>query len=222
MSDWDAADSAEVELGAEIGEGTRIWNGARVRAGARVGRRCNIGQNVYVGRDVEIGDGCKIQNNVSVYEGVVLEANVFCGPSMTFTNLSKPLPRAAISRPEHLQKTIVRRGASIGAGAVIVCGHEIGAFSFVAAGAVVIRDVPEFALVAGNPAQQIGWVCCCGHRLTVGRNGEGMCPNEEVYSGRFVTCGRRYRLIDAELKLVEDPHLGCDGYSPEPSVGERV
>jgi UDP-2-acetamido-3-amino-2,3-dideoxy-glucuronate N-acetyltransferase len=148
-----------------IGHETRIWHNVHVMAGARIGTGCSLGQNCYVGGGAIIGNGCKIQNNVNIYDGVILDDFVFCGPSMTFTNLSYPLPRAAINRHSMYQGTVVGRYASIGAGAVIVCGHEIGEGAFVGAGAVVVNDIPAYAMVAGNPARRIGWVCRCGHRL---------------------------------------------------------
>lgn len=149
-----------------IGAGTRIWHHCHVMDGARIGAGCNLGQNVFVGGQAVIGAGCRLQNNVNVYDGVMLEDFVFCGPSMTFTNLSYPLPRAAIDRHSMYQTTVVRRFASIGAGAVIVCGHELGTACFVGAGTVVVGDVPAYAMVVGNPAKIIGWVCECGHRLS--------------------------------------------------------
>ncbi len=180
-----------------IGEGTRIWHHAHVMAGARIGPRCNLGQNVFVGATAVLGEGCKVQNNVNLYDGVVLEDFVFCGPSMTFTNLSSPLPRAAIPRHHAYQKTVVRRHASIGAGAVIVCGHELGEACFVAAGAVVVRDVPAHALVAGVPARIVGWVCRCGARLRFdGDTAE--CRERYEIEGREVTCGLRYRRVGPE------------------------
>lgn len=180
-----------------IGAGTRIWHHAHVMAGARLGEGCNLGQNVFVGADVTMGRGCKLQNNVNVYDGVDLEDHVFCGPSMTFTNLSSPLPRAAIARREAYQRTIVRRDASIGAGAVIVCGHELGEACFVAAGAVVVRDVPAFALVAGNPAKRIGWVCRCGARLRFDGD-EAACDGTVPRDGGAGPCGLRYRRTGPE------------------------
>lgn len=209
---WQKAESAVVEDGAHVGEGTRIWHNVHIRTGARVGAECNIGRNVYIGRDVNVGRGCKIQNNVNVYEGVTLEDYVFCGPSMTFTNLSLPLPRAAISRLDKLQVTKVGRGATIGAGAVIICGHSIGEFSVVAAGAVVTRSVSAYRLVVGNPARPIGWVCRCGTRLAVSEAGEALCRNEETYLGRQIVCLRRYRIDDDKCELLDDPHQGVAGY----------
>jgi UDP-2-acetamido-3-amino-2,3-dideoxy-glucuronate N-acetyltransferase len=209
---WRAVPSAIIDdAEPDIGAGTRIWSGAHIRQGAHIGRDCNIGQNVYIGAGVRIGDGCKLQNNVNVYEGVTLEDHVFCGPSMTFTNLSTPLPRAAIPRHHLLESTVVRRGASLGAGAVVVCNNEIGSFAFVAAGAVVVSDVPPFALVAGCPARRIGWACVCGTRLAdpAGR-GVVRCEARIDYEGRAHPCGRGYRLDGRGelLEIVEDPHRG--------------
>jgi len=157
-------ETAIVEDGATVGEGTRIWHWVHVCADASIGTDCVLGQNVYVGPGVEIGDGCRIQNNVSVYRNVTLENDVFCGPSAVFTNVRNP--RAHVSRRDELETTIVRRGATIGANATVVCGVELGAYSFVGAGSIVVRDVPAYALVVGNPARQIGWVCRCGERLS--------------------------------------------------------
>jgi len=202
--DGDCADNGFIDP--HIGPGVRIWHGAHVSAGATVGEGSNLGQNVYVGATAVIGRGCKIQNNVNVYDGVVLEDHVFCGPSMTFTNLSSPLPRAAIPRHDAYQRTWVRRHASIGAGAVIVCGHTLGEACFVAAGAVVVRDVPAYALVAGNPARRIGWVCACGARLEIA-GGEATCAATYALGGREVACGRRYRLSAPDtLTKIHDPH----------------
>jgi UDP-2-acetamido-3-amino-2,3-dideoxy-glucuronate N-acetyltransferase len=159
--------SAVIDDGCEIGEGTKIWHFTHVMPGARIGRRCNIGQNVVVSPGVTIGDNVKIQNNVSVYTGVELEDDVFCGPSMVFTNVVNP--RSHVPRRDEYLRTLVQRGASLGANSTIVCGHTIGRYAFVGAGAVVTRDVPDFALVIGNPARVAGWVCECGVKLASGR-----------------------------------------------------
>jgi len=155
--------SAFVDEGARIGEGTSIWHFCHVMAGATVGRGCNIGQNVVIARGVVIGDNVKIQNNVSLYTGVVLEDDVFCGPSMVFTNVVNP--RSHVSRKHEYQRTLVQRGATLGANCTVVCGRTIGAYAFVGAGAVVTKDVPDHALVIGNPARVSGWMCVCGVKI---------------------------------------------------------
>ena len=166
MPNYFAHESSYIDEGCQIGEGTKIWHFTHVMSGARIGMRCNIGQNVVIAPDVVIGDNVKIQNNVSVYTGVVLEDDVFCGPSMVFTNVANP--RSHVSRKHEYQQTIVRRGASLGANATIVCGHTIGRYAFVGAGAVVTRDVPDYALVVGNPGRIAGWMCACGVKLASG------------------------------------------------------
>jgi UDP-2-acetamido-3-amino-2,3-dideoxy-glucuronate N-acetyltransferase len=163
--------SAIVDAGATLGDGTRVWHFAHVCAGARIGAGCSLGQGVYVGNDVVIGDNVKIQNNVSVYDAVTLEDDVFCGPSMVFTNVYNP--RSAVSRKDEYRKTRVRRGATLGANCTIVCGTTIGRYAFVGAGAVVNRDVPDFALMLGVPARQAGWMSRHGERLALPLTGEG-------------------------------------------------
>jgi len=170
--------SAIVDAGAQIGDGTRVWHFVHVSAGARIGSGCSLGQGVYVGNDVAIGDNVKIQNNVSVYDAVTLEDDVFCGPSMVFTNVLNP--RSAVVRKHEYRRTLVRRGASIGANATIVCGVTLGEYAFVGAGAVVTKDVLSYALMAGVPARRIGWMCQCGERL----------PDSGV--GRCAACGTEY------------------------------
>jgi UDP-2-acetamido-3-amino-2,3-dideoxy-glucuronate N-acetyltransferase len=181
--------SAIVDEGAVIGEGTRIWHWVHVCAGARIGRNCSLGQNVFVGNRVVIGDNVKIQNNVSVYDDVTLEDDVFCGPSMVFTNVYNP--RAAISRKTEYRRTLVRRGATLGANCTIVCGVTIGEFAFVGAGSVVNRDVPAFALVVGVPARHKGWMSRYGEqlKLPLAGSGEAACPHT----------GERYRLEKGRL-----------------------
>jgi UDP-2-acetamido-3-amino-2,3-dideoxy-glucuronate N-acetyltransferase len=169
--------SAIVDAGAQVGEGTRIWHWVHVCAGARIGRNCSLGQNVFVGNRVLIGDNVKIQNNVSVYDEVTLEDDVFCGPSMVFTNVYNP--RSAIARKDQYRSTVVRRGATLGANCTVVCGVTIGAHAFIGAGAVVNRDVPDFALMLGVPARQAGWISRFGERLALPAEGnaEARCPN---------------------------------------------
>lgn len=184
--------SAIVDAGAVLGPGTRVWHFSHVCGGARIGADCSLGQNVFVGNDVVIGNGVKIQNNVSVYDAVTLEDEVFCGPSMVFTNVYNP--RAGIVRKDQYRRTVVRRGASIGANATIVCGVTVGRYAFVGAGAVVKRDVPDFALMAGVPARQIGWISRFGERLPLplSGTGEAACPHTgDVYLLRDGTCTLR-------------------------------
>jgi UDP-2-acetamido-3-amino-2,3-dideoxy-glucuronate N-acetyltransferase len=185
--------SAIVDKGARLGEGCRVWHFAHVSAGARIGAGCSFGQGVYVGNDVVIGRNVKVQNNVSVYDAVTLEDDVFCGPSMVFTNVHNP--RAAVVRKAEYRRTRVRRGATLGANCTIVCGVTVGEYAFVGAGAVVSRDVPAFALVAGVPARRIGWMSRHGERLILPVHGEGeaSCP----------ATGERYRLSGDTLTLLE-------------------
>jgi UDP-2-acetamido-3-amino-2,3-dideoxy-glucuronate N-acetyltransferase len=184
--------SAIVDDGAVLGDGCRIWHWVHVSAGARIGRGCSFGQGVFVGNDVVIGDNVKIQNNVSVYDAVTLEDDVFCGPSMVFTNVYNP--RAAVVRKDEYRRTLVRRGATLGANCTIVCGTTVGRHAFVGAGAVVQKDVPDFALVVGVPARQIGWMSRHGERLPLPLAGEGeaACPHT----------GDRYRLEGRVLSLI--------------------
>jgi UDP-2-acetamido-3-amino-2,3-dideoxy-glucuronate N-acetyltransferase len=169
--------TAIVDAGASIGEGTRIWHWVHVSAGAVIGKGCSLGQNVYVGNRVRIGNNVKIQNNVSVYDNVTLEDDVFCGPSMVFTNVYNP--RSAVSRKDEYRDTLVKRGATLGANCTIVCGVVVGEHAFVAAGRVVNRDVPAFALVMGVPARQVGWMSRHGERLALPLRGSGeaVCPH---------------------------------------------
>lgn len=164
MSDVLIHETAIVDPGAKIGAGTRIWHWTHICTGAVIGANCNIGQNVFIAADVIIGNGCKIQNNVSIYKGVTLEDYVFCGPSMVFTNIFNP--RAAIRKMDQVRNTLVKKGVTLGANCTIVCGNTIGQHAFIGAGAVVTRSVPDYALVAGNPSRQIGWVCVCGQKLS--------------------------------------------------------
>lgn len=162
-TDFFVHETAIVDAGVEIGKGTKIWHFSHVLSGSKIGENCNVGQNVVVGADVTIGNQCKIQNNVSVYKGVTLEDGVFCGPSMVFTNIYNP--RAEISKMDQVRPTLIKKGATLGANCTIVCGLTIGSYAFVGAGAVATKNVPNHALVVGNPARQIGWVCECGERL---------------------------------------------------------
>ncbi|MFG6447168.1 N-acetyltransferase [Roseateles sp. BYS180W] len=180
MSYW-KHDSAIVDEGAQIGAGSKVWHFSHVCAGARIGADCSLGQGVYVGNDVLIGRGVKIQNNVSVYDAVTLEDEVFCGPSMVFTNVYNP--RAAVVRKNEYRRTRVCRGATLGANCTVVCGATIGAYAFIGAGAVVKGDVPEHALMVGVPARQVGWVSRHGERLHFGPDGRARCPaTGEVYA----------------------------------------
>jgi UDP-2-acetamido-3-amino-2,3-dideoxy-glucuronate N-acetyltransferase len=191
-TDYSAHATAIIDDGARIGAGTRIWHWVHVCAGARIGRGCSLGQNVFVGNHVVIGDNVRIQNNVSVYDNVTLEDDVFCGPSMVFTNVYNP--RAAVSRKDEYRDTLVRRGATLGANCTIVCGITIGAHAFIGAGAVVNRDVPDFALMLGAPARHAGWMSRHGERLDLPLTGDGeaVCPHT----------GDRYRLAQGRLRIL--------------------
>jgi UDP-2-acetamido-3-amino-2,3-dideoxy-glucuronate N-acetyltransferase len=178
-------ESSYVDENVEIGEGTKIWHFSHIQSGARIGKSCSIGQNVNIGNNVIIGHNVKIQNNVSVYEGVELEDYVFCGPSMVFTNILNPRSEFPQRGSKFYKKTVVKRGASLGANCTIVCGNTIGKSAFVGAGAVVTKDVPDFALVVGNPARIKGWVCSCGGKLTF----SGKNSNENTICER---CGMRF------------------------------
>jgi UDP-2-acetamido-3-amino-2,3-dideoxy-glucuronate N-acetyltransferase len=182
-------ETAVVDEGASIGARTKVWHFVHVSKGARIGEGCVLGQNVYVGNDVPIGDGVRIQNNVSIYTGVVVEDEAFLGPSCVFTNVVNP--RSFVERKDEYRRTVVGRGASVGANAVIVCGHDLGPYSFVGAGAVVTKNVRPHALVVGNPARQIGWICRCGERL----------PDSDAPS--CAACGKSYRLEGESLSPVE-------------------
>ena len=183
--------TAVIDEGASIGAGTKIWHFSHVMPKAVIGKNCNIGQNVYIDNNVAIGNGVKIQNNVSVYNGVVVEDEAFLGPSMVFTNVNNP--RSFIERKNEFRVTLVRKGASIGANATVVCGHTIGEFAFVGAGSVVTRDVPAYALVVGNPARQTAWMSAYGHKLEFDNDGMATCPES----------GQRYRLAQQVVSLAD-------------------
>lgn len=184
-------ESAYVDEGARLGPGTRVWHFCHVMGGAVIGERCSLGQNVVVMNGVTIGDNVKIQNNVSIYEGVVLEDDVFCGPSMVFTNVINP--RSHVSRKHEYRTTRVKRGASIGANATIVCGVTLGEYAFIGAGAVVTRDVLPYALVAGVPGRRIGWMCQCGERLS------------DAGAGSCTACGTTYERHGEGIRPVAAP-----------------
>lgn len=182
--------SAVIDEGCTIGEGTRIWHFCHIMPGSTIGKNCNLGQNVVVSPDVVLGDNVKVQNNVSIYTGVVCEDDVFLGPSMVFTNVINP--RSAVARKNEYRSTRVGRGATIGANATVVCGHNIGQYAFVGAGAVVTRDVPDFALVVGNPARQTGWMSTYGHKLAFDAGGNAVCPESK----------ERYRLAEGRVTRI--------------------
>lgn len=184
-------ETAIVDPGASIGKGCRIWHWVHICSGAIIGEKCSFGQNVFVGNKVKIANNVKIQNNVSVYDNVTLEDDVFCGPSMVFTNVINP--RSAVIRKDEYQNTLVKKGASLGANCTIVCGVTIGEHAFVAAGAVITKDVLDFALMAGVPARQIGWMGCAGHRLEF--NEEGFAVDEHD--------GKQYKLQDGLVSLID-------------------
>ncbi len=190
-------ESSYVDEGCEIGAGTKIWHFSHVMTGSRIGRRCNIGQNVVISPEVVVGDNVKIQNNVSIYTGVILEDDVFCGPSMVFTNVVNP--RSHVSRKDEYRRTLVKRGASLGANCTVVCGHTIGAYAFIGAGAVVTRDVPDYALVVGNPGRVSGWMCACGVKLASG-------PAVPA-AAECAACRSKYRAEGAGLRRLEQGNL---------------
>jgi UDP-2-acetamido-3-amino-2,3-dideoxy-glucuronate N-acetyltransferase len=192
MPDYFAHESSYIDDGAVIGAGTKIWHFCHVLPGAVIGERCNLGQNVVVMGGTRIGNNVKIQNNVSIYQGVILEDDVFCGPSCVFTNVTNP--RSHVSRKSEYRQTLVRRGSSIGANATIVCGVTLGEYSFIGAGAVVRSDVPAYALMVGVPARQVGWICQCGVRLQV-QSGRGSCT----------ACGATYREREGVLTQIDPP-----------------
>lgn len=183
-------ETAVIDEGCEIGEGTKIWHFSHIMSRAILGEKCNLGQNVVVSPDVKLGNNVKVQNNVSIYTGVICEDDVFLGPSMVFTNVLNP--RSAVNRRGEYVTTLVKRGASIGANATIICGHTIGEFAFIGAGAVVTKDVPAYALVVGNPARKMGWMSEYGHKLAFDDAGFATCPES----------GDRYQLKDGVVSKV--------------------
>ncbi|MBS1976043.1 MAG: N-acetyltransferase [Bacteroidetes bacterium] len=186
-SNFTAHESAVIDDGCEIGEGTRIWHFSHIMTASKIGKNCNIGQNVVVSPQVVLGNNVKVQNNVSIYSGVICEDDVFLGPSMVFTNISNP--RSTVNRRNQYIQTIVQKGATIGANATIICGNRIGQYAFVGAGSVVTHDVPNYALVVGNPARQIGWMSEYGHRLEFDGHGMALCAES----------GEKYTLIDGQV-----------------------
>lgn len=180
MSDFFAHETAVIDEGCTIGSGTKIWHFSHIMSNCTLGEKCNIGQNVVVSPDVVLGNNVKVQNNVSIYTGVTCEDDVFLGPSMVFTNIINP--RSAVVRRGEYAKTLVKKGASIGANATIVCGHDIGKFAFIGAGAVVTKEVPDYALVVGNPARHIGWMSEFGHRLNFDESNKASCSESgQIY-----------------------------------------
>ena len=187
--------SAIVDDGAQLGDDCRVWHFVHISAGARIGERCSFGQNVFVGNDVRIGSNVKIQNNVSVYDAVTLEDDVFCGPSMVFTNVYNP--RSAVARKDEYRRTLVRRGATLGANCTIVCGTTIGRYAFVGAGAVVNRDVADFALVIGVPGRQVGWMSRFGERLPLPLEGHAEADCRQTHDC-YLLDGRNVRLVESD------------------------
>jgi len=188
--DYIAHETAVIDEGAIIGKGTHIWHFSHVMKGCRIGENCNLGQNVVVSPDVVLGNNVKVQNNVSIYTGVICEDDVFLGPSMVFTNVTNP--RSAVNRRGQYAATLVKKGATIGANATVVCGHNIGEYALIGAGAVITKDIAPFALVVGNPSRQIGWVSEYGHRLSFGNDGFAVCPES----------GQKYRLTDGKVNRI--------------------
>jgi UDP-2-acetamido-3-amino-2,3-dideoxy-glucuronate N-acetyltransferase len=187
-----AHETAVIDEGCKIGKGTKIWHFSHIMPNCIIGERCNIGQNVVVSPDVVLGNNVKVQNNVSIYTGVNCEDDVFLGPSMVFTNVINP--RSAIIRKDEYKKTLVKKGASIGANATIVCGNDIGKYAMIGAGAVITKDVPDFALLVGNPARQLGWVSIYGHRLQFDDSNGATCPES----------GQRYELKNNQVTCLDE------------------
>lgn len=192
IKEYFAHETALIDEGCEIGKGSKIWHFSHVMGDSKMGENCNLGQNVVVSPGVVLGNNVKVQNNVSIYTGVICEDNVFLGPSMVFTNITNP--RSAVVRKGQYARTVVRQGASIGANATIVCGHDIGEFAFIGAGAVVTRTVPAYALVVGNPARQVGWMSEFGHRLNFNETGIAICPESQEH----------YQILDGKVRKIED------------------
>ncbi len=190
--DFFAHETAVIDEGCHIGKGTKIWHFSHIMPNCIIGQNCNIGQNVVISPDVKLGNNVKVQNNVSIYTGVVCEDDVFLGPSMVFTNVTNP--RSAVNRRGQYAKTVVKRGASIGANATIVCGHDIGEFAFIGAGAVVTKNVPAYALLVGNPAKQIGWMSEYGHRLEFNDEGISICAES----------GEKYTLKEGKVSKLSN------------------
>jgi UDP-2-acetamido-3-amino-2,3-dideoxy-glucuronate N-acetyltransferase len=190
-----AHETSIIDEGCSIGEGTKVWHFSHIMDGVEIGRNCSVGQNVFIGRGVKIGNSVKIQNNVSVFEAVTLEDGVFCGPSSVFTNVFNP--RSTVSRKDEFRKTLVKEGATIGANATIVCGNTLGRFSFIGAGAVVTQDIPDYALIYGNPGKIHGWMCECGVKLSFSPSLEG-----ELESGECPACGTHYEKLNEKVYRV--------------------
>jgi UDP-2-acetamido-3-amino-2,3-dideoxy-glucuronate N-acetyltransferase len=185
-----AHETAVIDEGCEIGPGTKIWHFSHIMSHCKIGENCNLGQNVVVSPDVVLGNNVKVQNNVSIYTGVVCEDDVFLGPSMVFTNVINP--RSAINRKSEYAKTVVKKGATIGANATVVCGHDIGKYAFIGAGAVVTKHVPDYALVIGNPARQTGWMSEYGYKLNFDKDGFAICPESN----------QRYQLKNGQVERI--------------------
>lgn len=190
MANYFAHETAVIDEGCEIGEGTKIWHFSHIMTDCKIGNNCNFGQNVVVSPGVVLGKNVKVQNNVSIYTGVICEDDVFLGPSMVFTNVINP--RSAVNRRNEYARTLVKKGASIGANATIVCGNDIGKFAFIGAGAVVTKEIPDYALVVGNPSRQIGWMSEYGHRLEFNEKGLAECPES----------GQKYELKEGNVKRI--------------------
>ncbi|MEY4931048.1 MAG: hypothetical protein RI909_1772 [Bacteroidota bacterium] len=185
-----AHETAVIDEGCQIGTGTKIWHFSHIMSHCKIGEHCNLGQNVVVSPDVVLGNHVKVQNNVSIYTGVICEDDVFLGPSMVFTNVINP--RSAINRKSEYAKTVVKKGATIGANATVVCGHDIGKYAFIGAGAVVTKHVPDYALVIGNPARQTGWMSEYGHKLNFDQDGFAVCPESN----------QRYQLKNGQVERI--------------------